>query len=262
MTRQFEGFAVLITGAAGGIGAATARAFAAAGARLALVDANETGLQEVVAGLKAAGLSSESVVSFVADVGSESDVRDYVQATIERYGALDVLFNNAGVEGTVMPCHEYTSADFDRVLQVNVRGVWLNMKYAILAMREAGRGGSIINTGSAVSLAGAPDIAPYAASKHAVLGLTRSVALETATSGIRINAVCPGPTDTRMQQKIEENMGGGYATAHAAVMQLIPMRRYATPEEIAEVVLFLASDDASSMTGSAVSADCGITAGL
>ena len=141
--REFCGLAVLITGAAGGIGAATARAFAAAGARLALVDANETGLQAVVAGLTETGLPPESVVSFVADVGRESDVRDYVQATVERYGALEVLFNNAGVEGTVVPCHEYTSADFDRVLQVNVRGVWLNMKFAILAMREGGRGGSI-----------------------------------------------------------------------------------------------------------------------
>lgn len=262
LAHRFDGSVVLITGAAGGIGAATARAFGAAGARLALVDANQAALDEVVADLIAAGLPAERVISFVADVASEAAVRDYVQATVERHGSLDVLFNNAGIEGGVVPCQEYVTEEFDRVLRVNVRGVWLNMRYAILAMKEAGRGGSIINTGSAVSLAGAPDIAPYVASKHAVLGMTRSVAIEVAESGIRINAVCPGPTDTRMQRTIEESMSGGYEAGHAAVMRLIPMRRHSTVDEIAAVVLFLASADSSSMTGSAVSVDGGITAGL
>jgi NAD(P)-dependent dehydrogenase (short-subunit alcohol dehydrogenase family) len=128
-------------------------------------------------------------------------------------------------------------------------------------MLQSGTGGSIVNLGSAVSLVGAGDIAPYVASKHAVLGLTRSAALELATSGIRVNAICPGPTDTRMQRSIEENLGDeGYEAAHEAVMLLIPMRRYSTPREIANAILFIASGAASSITGAAIPVDGAMTA--
>lgn len=251
---------VLITGAAGGIGAATALAFAAAGARLALVDVSDARLRDVKAALADAGTAGDTILTFAADVSDEAAVRDYTNETVTRLGGLDVLFNNAGVEGEVTPSHLYDASDFDRVMRVNVRGVWLNLKHAAAAMMAIGRGGSIINTGSAVSLVGAAGIAPYVASKHAVLGLTRSAALEWATADVRVNAVCPGPTDTRMQRAIEDHMDGGYESAHELVMNLIPMRRYATPQEIAKVVLFLASDAASFITGAAISVDGGFTA--
>lgn len=260
MTGSHQGSSVLVTGAVGGIGTATARAFAAEGARLALVDVSERGLASLKEDLCDSAANPADILTFVADVSDESHVEAYVQATVDRFGALDVLFNNAGVAGPVTPGHDYQAADFDLVMSVNVRGVWLNMKYAVLAMLAGGRGGSIVNTGSAVSLIGAPSLAPYTASKHAVLGLTRSVALELATSGIRVNAVCPGPTDTRMQRSIEEGMAGGFEEAHEAVKLLIPMRRHARPEEIAALVLFLASSAASFITGAAIPIDGAMTA--
>lgn len=260
MARPQQEGVVLITGAGGGIGAATARAFASAGARIALVDLDEDRLAALRHELYESGVEPSTVLTFAADVSDEDEVRAYFRAVLDRFGGLDVLFNNAGVEGVVAPGHDYAAADFDRVMRVNVRGVWLNMKHAVLAMLAHGRGGSIINTGSAVSLVGAANLSPYTASKHAVLGLTRSVALELATSGIRVNAVCPGPTDTRMQRSIEEAMSGGYDAAHDVVMALIPMRRYAEPEEIAAVVLFLASSASSFITGAAVPIDGAMTA--
>lgn len=260
MTGSHEGSSVLLTGAVGGIGSATARAFAAEGARLALVDLDERGLTALRNELCDSGADPNDVLTFVADVSDDSQVRHYVQVTVERFGRLDVLFNNAGVAGPVTSGHTYPVVDFDLVMAVNVRGVWLNMKYAAIAMLEGGRGGSIVNTGSAVSLIGAAELAPYTASKHAVLGLTRSVALELAASGIRINAVCPGPTDTRMQRSIEEGMPGGREKAHGAVNLLIPMGRHAGPEEIAAVVLFLASSAASFITGAAIPVDGAMTA--
>lgn len=258
---DFADSVVLITGAAGGIGAATARKFALRGARVALVDTDADALDRLAGGLQSYGIAAGSIATFAADVSDEDDVAGYVAATMERFGGLDVLFNNAGIEGAVASVDVYDTDRFDQVMRVNVRGVFLNCKHVVAAMRQLTGRGSIVNTGSAVSLVGAPDLGPYTASKHAVLGLTRSLALELAETGIRVNAVCPGPIDTRMQHAIEDGMVLDRDAAREAVMGLIPMRRYGTPEEIANVVLFLASDDSSFMTGAAVAVDGAFTTG-
>lgn len=259
--QDFRDSVVLITGAAGGIGRAAAKAFAEHGARLALVDANKAALADVRDSLGATGAPSEAVLTFNADVSDEVEVRGYFDSIVAEFGALDVVFNNAGVAGAVAATDEYGLDEFDKIMRVNVRGVFLNIKYGVLAMKRTSRRGSIVNTGSAVSLVGAPNLAPYTASKHAVLGLTKSAALELAESGIRVNAVCPGPTDTRMQHGIEDGMDLTTEQAHELVMKLIPMRRYGTPAEIAEVVLFLASERSAFITGAAISVDGAMTTG-
>jgi NAD(P)-dependent dehydrogenase (short-subunit alcohol dehydrogenase family) len=182
-------------------------------------------------------------------------VQHYVQVAVQRYGGIDVFLNNAGILGEVKPIGEYSLEAFDRLMAVNVRGAWLGMKYVVPEMRK--RGGSIVITSSTAGVMGAPGISAYVMSKHAMIGLMRTAALECAPYNIRVNTVNPGPTDTRMVRALEEGRGGAPEDARRALTGAIPLGRYATPQDIAQMMLFLASDESSHCTGSVYMVDGG-----
>ncbi len=252
--NRLENKTTIITGGAGGIGRAAALLFAAEGSNVLLVDVNEAALKEAVS---AAG--SNRVSYFVADVTKAADNQAMVDCATERYGGVDVLLANAGIEGDVKPITEYDEARFDQVMAVNVRGVFLGLKSAIPAM-EARGGGSIVITSSVAGVRGAPGVSAYVTSKHAVIGLMRSAARECAPLNIRVNTVNPSPVETQMMRRLEEGMLPGSAeAAHDSMAASIPMHRYGTPDEIARVMLFLASDDSAWVTGSVYMADGGNT---
>jgi NAD(P)-dependent dehydrogenase (short-subunit alcohol dehydrogenase family) len=254
-----DGKVCLVTGAGGGIGRAVTLELARAGGRLAVVDHDEAALERVTGEL-AAERGSDGVVAERADVADAAAVERYVAETVARLGGLDVLCNAAGVEGALAESHEYEEAEFDRVMAVNVKGTWLNLRYAIRAMSESG-GGSIVNIASGAALRALPGLSAYVASKHAVLGLTRTAAVELATSGIRVNALCPGPVETRMMDSLERELPGFTpAQARELYLERVPMKRYATPQEVAAAALFLASDAASFVTGAVLSVDGGASA--
>jgi 3alpha(or 20beta)-hydroxysteroid dehydrogenase len=255
--KRFEEKVVIVTGAAGDIGRATTRRFATEGARVVVVDFDA----DRVAGL-AEQLNSEGLQIFaeVADVTREADVKRYVEQACAKYGGVDVLFNNAGMEGECSDVSECDLADFDRVMAVNVRGVLLGMKYVVPVMCERG-GGAIVNTASVAGLSGASLLTSYCASKHAVIGLTRSVAMQQGPNNIRVNAVCPSAMTGRMMASIEHKMQPGDASAvQDAVLATIPMGRYARPEDVASMVTHLCSDEASFLNGGAYTVDGGVTA--
>jgi len=252
---RLKGKVAIITGGAGGIGRAAGALFAAEGANVLLVDLDETALKEAVA-----DIGSNRVTYFVADVTRATDNRAMVGCAEERYGGVDVLVANAGIEGDVMPLADYDDERFDQVIAVNVRGVYLGLKHAIPAMQKRG-GGSIVITSSVAGVGAAPGIAPYAASKHAVVGLMRSAAKEYAAANIRVNTVNPSPVETRMMRSIETGMGGTAANeVKERLAASIPLARYAEPDDIARVMLFLASDDSAWVTGAVHMADGGMTA--
>ena len=248
MQGRFANKVAVITGAAGGIGRATAVRFAAEGARAVLVDLPSAPLDEARAAAEQAGGEALAVP---ADVRSAADVQGYVAAATQRFGGIDCFFNNAGIEGWSGPCTEYPEEIFDQVLAVNVKGVWLGMKYVAPAMRERG-GGAIVNTASMAGLQPTPNIIAYGASKHAVIGMTTTAAQEFAPDNIRVNAVCPGPIETDMMRRLER--AGNPDDPGAARVQRresLPFGRYGEPDEVAALVAFLCSEDAAYISGAA-----------
>ena len=255
---RFTGRVAIVTGAAGGIGLAACERFASEGASVVAVDLATADLGTAVSAVESAGGTALAVG---ADVTRSDEVAGYVQAAMDNFGRVDVLFNNAGIEGTYAPMVEYTEESFDQVIAVNVRGVWLGIKHTVPAMIASG-GGAIVNTASVAGLFGSRGISPYSASKHAVAGLTKSAALELATSGVRVNAVCPAPIETRMMRSLETFIGGENADdIRKAMAERLPVQRYGEPHEVAALVAFLASDEASYITGSLYPIDGGYSAG-
>lgn len=240
--KRLENKVAAITGGAGSIGAATAQKFLAEGAKVVLIDLNEESLKKT-----ADQLNNPNVSFIAADVTQSADVKKYVDETVGRLGKIDIFFNNAGIEGIVQPIADYPEEVFDKVIAVNVKGVWLGCKYVLPQMND---GGSIIITSSVAGVIGSPGTSAYNTSKHAVIGTMRSVALEAAPRKIRVNTVNPSAVDNRMMRSLEDGIGhGDGAAAKKALEQTIPFGRYAQPDEIADMVVFLASDESRFVSG-------------
>lgn len=245
----------IITGGAGGIGKAAGALFAAEGADVLLVDLDEAALKQACA-----DIGSNRVSYLAGDVTSAADNQAMVATATERYGGVDILLANAGIEGDIKPILDYDEARFDQVLAVNVKGPFLGIKAAIPALQERG-GGSIVITSSVAGVGGSPGISGYAASKHAVIGLMKTAAKECAPMNIRVNTVNPSPVNTRMMRALEEQLAPGAAdTIKEALIGQIPLGRYGEPEDIAKVMLYLASDDSAFVTGTVHMADGGFSA--
>jgi NAD(P)-dependent dehydrogenase (short-subunit alcohol dehydrogenase family) len=256
MTLSMTGKTVLITGAAGALGLAAAIHLASRGARIAALDKAGTDFGP----LQTAIADPKRLLVLEADVTDETAFAAAVQTTVETFGTIDVFFNNAGIEGPVAPIPDFPTDGFRRVMEVNVTGIFLGLKLVIPVMARAGHG-SIINSSSVAGLTGSSGLCAYVASKHAVLGLTRAAAVEWGAKGIRVNCINPGPIESRMMASIEEGARPGEAASvHAGFAATIPMRRYGTPEEVAGLVAFLASDDAGYINGGAYTVDGGLTA--
>jgi len=249
MNIDFSGQVAIITGAGGGIGRAAALALSAVGAKVLLVDlARESGL-ETAAQVRLHGGTADFVA---ADVSQPSEVQNYVTAAIEAWGRIDIFINNAAWQGEIQSLVDYPVEMFDKVMAINVRGVFLGLKYVLPTMISQGRG-AVVNTASLGAYVGTRNLGPYTASKHAVLGLTKTAALEVARKGIRVNAVCPGPVDTEMIREIEAAQALGSAAAlRQQRAASIPDGRYADPAEVANLMVYLASDYASHITGQGI----------
>ncbi len=252
---RLEEKSVVITGGAGGIGLATAKKMLDEGAEgILLVDLSEEALKEATA-----ELDSDKVKYIAADVSDSAEVKKYTEKAIELFGRIDVLFLNAGIEGEVKPITDYPEDLFDKVIDVNIKGVWLGMKHAFPHMKENG-GGSVIVTSSVAGLQGTAGVSAYVASKHGVLGVMKVGALEGAEHNIRVNSIHPSPVDNRMMRSLEEGFApGGAKEAKASFEQSIPLQRYAKNEEIADLALFLASDESKFITGAKHVIDGGMT---
>ncbi len=252
---RLSGKTAIITGAAGGIGRAAASVFVDQGCNVLAVDVDASALSDLVR-----QSNSNRLSHCVADVAVPEDNTKMAETAIERYGGVDILLANAGIEGQVKSILEYEDEAFDKVIAVNIKGVWNGIRAVVPSMIQHG-GGSIVITSSVAGLRGAPMIAPYSTSKHAVIGLMRSAAKEFAGAGIRVNTVNPSPVETRMMRSLEEGMNpSNRDAAKERIAAGVPLQRYAQPEEIARMMLFLASDEASFITGSVYTVDGGNTA--
>lgn len=251
MMGILDGKTCIVTGAAGSLGLASARRFTEEGARVMLVDRDRAGLD---AALKA--LPDGRATAMLADVADARETAAYVNATVARWGPIDVLFSNAGISGVIRPVVDYPEDVFDAVIQVNLKGSFLACKHGLPGMRD---GGSIIMTSSVVGVTSDPGIVAYAASKHGLIGLMRTVAKEAAPRRIRVNVVAPGPIDNDFQRTVESGLTQALGTDAARFLDsVIPLGRHARAEEVAESVLFLASDRSAFTTGSVLMADGGM----
>jgi NAD(P)-dependent dehydrogenase (short-subunit alcohol dehydrogenase family) len=243
--KRLSGKVAVITGASGGIGEATAKRFLEEGASVMLVGRSADKLEKTCERLGANGRLECSV----AEAADEKATAAAIEAAIEKFGGVDVLLANAGTEGNFAPIENLTIEEFESVLRTNVIGVWLSMKHTVEPMKQRG-GGSIMALSSIAGMIGSPTMAPYIASKHAVFGLVKTAALELAASNIRVNAIGPGPIDNRMIRSLESQFNPqDPAAAHEFVLSKVPMGRYGTNEEVANLALFLASDESTFCTG-------------
>jgi NAD(P)-dependent dehydrogenase (short-subunit alcohol dehydrogenase family) len=252
MPDEYEDKVVIVTGGAYGIGRAAAIGFARRGAKVVIADIDAVKGEEALRMVKDAG---GEAIFVKTDVSSESDVQNLVEETVETYGKLDCAFNNAGIHKQFVSTVDLKTEDWEEMIRTNLKSVWLCMKYEIPQMLKQGKG-AIVNTSSAAGLVGAPSNPAYPASKHGVVGITKSTALEYARKGIRVNCVCPGPTRTGMNEELT-------ATNPEIVKMMdrkVPMGRIGEPEEVAAAAIFLCSDEASYITGHALPVDGGIVA--
>lgn len=251
---KLENKVAIITGGAGGIGIAAAQKFVDEGASVMLVDLDEAALESAVQ-----TLGSNLASYCVADVTSQSDTQKYVDAAVEKFGGVDIYLANAGIEGQVRSIVDYDEDVYDKVMAVNVKGPWLGIKQLFPVMQARG-GGSVIITSSVAGVKGAANLSAYNTSKHAVIGLMRSTALDGAPLNIRVNTVNPSPVETDMMRRLEGGISPEAAEeAHTRIAANIPLQRYAEPQDIANIMAFLASDEASFLTGGVYMADGGNT---
>jgi NAD(P)-dependent dehydrogenase (short-subunit alcohol dehydrogenase family) len=253
MTQELQGKIGLVTGGTSGIGRETAVLFAKAGAKVVVAGRREPEGKKTIDLVHAAGGEGLFVE---ADVSKASEMDALIQKTVQRFGRLDIAFNNAGIEGVWVPIISQSEADWDRTIDTNLKGVWLCLKYEIRQMLKQGCGGAIVNMASISGLMGSAGAAAYTASKHGVIGLTKAAALETARHRIRINAVCPATVETPMSERLF-----GAPEIHKAVLSYHPIGRFGKPAEIAEAVVWMCSDRASFMTGQSMVLDGGFLAG-
>jgi NAD(P)-dependent dehydrogenase (short-subunit alcohol dehydrogenase family) len=250
MNISFENKVALVTGAGSGLGLATANAFAESGAAVALADWNEQAVKSATEKLVEQGYRA---LAIRCDVSDDADVEAMVAQTVATFGRLDAAYNNAGVQNVLAETADSPRDDYDRVMAINLRGVWSSMKFELQQMRKQGSG-AIVNCSSLGGLVGGAERGTYHAAKHGVLGLTKSAALEYAARGIRINAICPGLIWTPMADQM---VASSQAEALDAMLKTVPMGRHGRPEEIADAVLWLCSQSASYMTGQSISVDGG-----
>jgi len=253
MANDLDGKVGLVTGGTSGIGRETAVLFAKAGVKIVVAGRREAEGYETIEMIRAAGGDGLFVKT---DVSKASEVEALIRKAVEAFGRLDIAFNNAGIEGVWVPIIRQAEEEFDSTMNVNLKGVWLCLKYEIKQMIKQGLGGAIVNMASISGLVGAAGAAAYSASKHGVIGLTQSAALETARSRIRVNAVCPGAVETSMADRLF-----GAPQVHKYVLSCHPIGRFARPSEVAEAVVWMCSDSASFMTGQSLVLDGGFLAG-